>query len=300
MAIVLITGGTGLIGTHLTQRLQREGHTVRYLSRTAGERNGIRAYAWDIPARRVDPQALEGVDHIVHLSGAGVVDKRWTKARMHELYASRVDAALLLLEVARAAGVRPRSFGSASGINYYGAVTTDHVFTEADEAATDTIGTLTHAWEQAADAWDVYTRVVKLRTPMVLAREGGALPVFARLARWGVLSPLGDGRHWMPWVHINDLVEVYVHALRDDRMTGAYNVVADQQPTNAELMEAIARELHRPFFLPKVPAFALHARYGEMADLLLTGSRASGERLRAVGLAPRFQRPADALQDLLG
>jgi uncharacterized protein (TIGR01777 family) len=299
MATVLITGGSGLVGTHLTQRLQRDGHTVRHLSRTAGERNGVTSFAWDIERGQVDGRALEGTDHVVHLSGAGIADKRWTKARMHELRASRIDAAQLLLAEARAAGIRPRSFVSASGIGYYGAVTGEHVFTEHDPAGKDAIGTLARDWEHAVEDWNEISRVVMLRTSTVLAREGGALPVFARLARWGVLAPIGTGAQWMPWVHVNDLVDVYAQAIFDERMLGPYNVAASVQPTSRVLMQAIARTLRKPFFLPNVPAFALRAVYGELAQVLLAGSRVSTRKLSELGIALRFERPEDALKDLL-
>lgn len=299
MATILISGGSGLVGSALTPALQREGHSVRWLSRTAGAMNGVRRHAWDIARGTIDAEALDGVDHIIHLSGAGIADKRWTGPRMRELYLSRSGAARLLLKKAQETGARPRCFISASGIGYYGAVTTGHVFKETDPPGTDAIGRLTKDWEDAADEWTSLCRVVKLRTPMVLARDGGALKRLSAPFRLGLGAALGTGRQWMPWVHIDDLVTTYARAVGNERMNGAYNVVADDQPRNSDFMRAVASALHRPFFLPNVPAFALRLAFGELSVILLEGSRASGERL--VGTGTRFQHNtlASAMQGTL-
>ena len=300
MAIILITGGSGLIGRALTHTLQYAGHTARWLSRTAGTTDGVRRYTWDIEQGTVDPESLNGVDHIIHLSGAGIADKRWTGARMRELHASRGGAARLLLNVAKKNGVRPKSFISASGVGYYGAITSDHVFVETDAAGTDAIARLTKDWEDAADEWSSTCRVVKLRTPMVLARDGGALKRLSVPFRIGLGAALGTGKQWMPWVHIADLVAAYAHAVFDDRMHGAYNVVAAEQPTNTDFMRAVAKALNRPFFLPNIPAFALRLALGEMSAILLEGSRARNTRLLSAGMTFRFGSLQSALADTLG
>jgi len=299
MANILITGGSGLVGGALTPALQREGHSVRWLSRTAGTTKGVRRHAWDIARGSIDPEALAGVDHIIHLSGAGIADKRWTEQRMYELYRSRGGAARLLLKKAQEHGIRPKSFISASGIGYYGAVTTDHVFVENDAPGTDAIGKLTKDWEDAADEWASLCRVVKLRTPMVLARDGGALKRLSAPFRFGLGAALGTGRQWMPWVHLDDLIATYTHAVADARMNGAYSVVADEQPHNADFMRAVARALHRPFFLPNVPALALRLALGELSVILLEGSRASGERLAGTSIRFSHNTLASALRQTL-
>ncbi len=299
MAIVLITGGSGLIGRALTKALQRDGHDVRWLSRMAGERDGVRALAWNIERGEVDARALEGVDHVIHLSGAGIADKRWTRSRLKQLCASRGGAARLLLKVAIENGIRPKSFISASGIGYYGAITGDHVFSENDPPANDTIGLLTKDWEDGADEWGTITRVVKLRTPMVLARNGGALPKLAAPARWGLSAAFGSGKQWMPWVHIDDLVRAYQRAIADDRMHGAYNVTTSDQPVNREFMQAVAKVLGRPFILPAIPALALKIVLGELAHVLLEGSRASNAKLLATGFRFQHGTLSSALKDTL-
>ncbi len=299
MATILITGGSGLVGTALTKLLLKEGFAVRHLGRSAKADASVPAFMWNIGKGFVDPRALEGVDHIIHLSGAGIADKRWTKARMLELYTSRSGAADVLRKAVEASGNWPRSFISASGVNYYGGITSDLIFTEDVPPAEDAIGRLTKAWEDAADSWAPPCRVVKLRMAVVLAREGGALPKLAAPARWGMAAPLGTGKQWMPWVHVGDLASAYVHAVRNTQMHGAYNVAAPEQVRNLEFMHEMAKALQRPFFLPPVPGFFLHAALGAPAGLILNGSRVSNEKLVQSGF--RFKHPqlGEALNGLL-
>lgn len=300
MATILITGGSGLIGSALTKALQQDGHAVRWLSRTAGERNGVKAFAWDVDQGTIDAAALEGVDHIIHLAGAGIADKRWTDARKKELEQSRAESARLLLRTAKAQGFAPKSFISSAGINYYGAVTGEHIFTENDAPGTDHIAHLSKVWEEAADEWAPLCRVVKLRTPLVLARDGGGLKKLSLPVRFGLGAPLGSGKQWMPWVHLDDLVRIYQHALTNEAMRGAYNVNASQQPTNRDFTKAVAKALNRPMILPPVPGFLLKIALGELSSILLEGSRATNAKLLATGFTFRYDTLAPALKDRLG
>ncbi len=299
MSTILITGGSGLVGTALTQSLIDDGHSVRHLSRTPGERNGVQAYAWDINAGTMDPKALEGVDHIVHLAGAGIADSRWTKSRVQELIDSRALSALLLLRTAKKAGVVPRSMVSAAGINYYGAVTSEHRYTETDPAGADTIGCISLEWEAAVDQWASLCRVVKLRTPVVFAAEGGALTKLSAPVKLGLGAPLGSGKQWMPWIHLHDLVRAYRHAIDNEQMHGAYNLAAPEDVTNADVMSTTAKVLKRPYFLPPVPGFLIRFALGELAIILLEGSRADTDRMKATGFT--YSQPAleGTLRDVL-
>lgn len=299
MPTTLITGGSGLIGSALTRHLLNSGHTVRHLSRTPGERNGVTAYAWDPARGTMDRSALEGVDHIVHLAGESIIAKRWTPERLRICEESRTESARLVLRAVREVGVRPQSFVSASGVGYYGAITSDRIFTESDPNATDTIGKLTRAWEDAVDEWGSGCRVVKLRTPVVLASDGGALPRFMKLARWSVLAPLASGRQWMPWVHIDDLVQAYAAALADERWSGAYNICPPYHRTNKDMMRHIAKAVGRPLFPIAVPGFALRIALGEMSALLTEGARVESARLEQVGFRFSHGDLGPALRDLV-
>jgi len=240
------------------------------------------------------------VDHIVHLAGAGIADGRWSAERVKVLIESRATSSLLLLQQANQAGVAPKSFVSAAGINYYGAVTSDTIFQETAPAGTDTIGRISKEWETAVDAWTSVSRVVKLRTPVVLSAEGGALTKLALPVRFGLGSALGSGDQWMPWVHVDDLVSIYQRALFDDGYNGAYNVNAPDHVTNDAFMRTLARVLKRPYFLPRVPGFALKLALGELSSILLEGSRADNQRLLSTGF--QFQHPIleGALRGVLG
>ncbi|MBS1546287.1 MAG: TIGR01777 family oxidoreductase [Bacteroidetes bacterium] len=300
METVLITGGSGLIGSHLTKLLVAEGFTVRHLSRNNKPNAPVSTFSWDITKGLIDPRALQGVDHIIHLSGANLAGKRWTRARKQELLASRANAADLLREATAKAGTWPQTFISASGVNYYGTVTADHIFTEEEPAAGDFLGQLCRAWEAAADAWKPHCRVVKLRTPVVLARTGGALEKMAAPARMGLAAPLGSGKQWMPWVHIDDLARAYLHAIQRKDLQGAFNVAAPEQVRNLEFMHVLAKVLKRPFFLPPVPGLLLRMVLDGPGNLILNGSRAATGKLERTGFRYQFPQLKNALADLLG
>jgi uncharacterized protein len=300
MATVLITGASGLIGTALSSALQGQGHTIHKLGRGSKDKGEKNHFKWDVDTGFLDPKCLDGVTHIVHLAGAGIADARWSTARVEELITSRAASARLLLKAVLAHGSTPVAFISAAGINYYGATTTDRVFVETDPAGKDTIARISVAWEEAVDEWSEITRVVKLRTPMVLAREGGALKKLAMPVRFGAASALGSGRQWVPWIHLNDLVRIYQEALFNEAFSGAYNVNTGNDVTNDTLMRTLARVMRRPYFLPNVPAVFLRLALGELSTILLEGSRASHQRLIDTGF--RFKHPAlePALRDLVG
>lgn len=299
MSTILITGGSGLIGSRLTAALRGAGHEVRHLSRSPRDRDGVRVFAWDPSCGTIDPAALKDVEVLVHLSGAPIADKRWTRSHMKEMDDSRAGAARLLRKAVRDHGVQQNVFISASGSNYYGAITSDHVFTENDPSGQDIIGQLTTRWEAAADAFADLCRVVKLRQPIVLAREGGALPRMAKPVKWTISTLIGSGRQWWPWVHIDDLVRIYLQAIADDRMQGSYNVNASEQVTNEAFMRALARATKRPFVAIPIPGVLIRLAMGEGSAILLHGSRTSNARLLGTGF--RFQHDAiePALRGLL-
>lgn len=298
MSTILITGGSGLIGTALTDHLLREGHVVRWIGRRATQRPDVRSFAWHAELGAPD-DAVRDVDHVVHLAGAPIADQRWSTRRVDELTRSRTAGPEALWRVAERTGWRPRTFVSASGTGWYGAGRWDAPVAEDAPPGTDTIAGITVAWEQAVDRWAAESRVVKLRTPMVLARTGGALPRLARLARLGLASPLGDGRQVMPWVHLDDLVRAYDAALFNADLHGACNVAAPEQPDNRTFMRTLARVLHRPFILPAVPGFALRIVLGGMAEVLLGGGTVSTGRLEAGGWRCAHPELEGALRDLL-
>lgn len=297
MATVLITGASGLIGTALSKRLNTDGHVVHRLGRSPDPADP-RSFGWDITNGWIDQRCLDGVTHVVHLAGAGIADARWSAARVQELIDSRTDSARLLLRAVLDRSASLEGFVSAAGIGYYGALTSDHRYVESDPPGDDTIARISVEWERAVDEWNELTRVVKLRTPMVLARDGGALSRLLPVVDLGIASALGSGRQWVPWVHLDDLVEAYVAALFSVEMQGPYNACAGEDVTNDALMRALAHVRNKPYFLPRVPGFALRLLFGEMAAVLLKGSRASNARLVGTGFAFQYTQVEQALRDL--
>lgn len=283
MSKILITGGSGLIGSALTKALRADGHEVVHLGRKAGTNGAMRTFGWDPSTGAIDTRALEGVEAIVHLSGAPVIGPRWNEQRLRTIDDSRAGAARLLHRAVHEVKPPVKVFVSASGIGWYGARTDDRFHTEEEPAANDTIGTITRNWEEAADLFTDRCRVVKLRTPIVLAKEGGALPRLVAPMRWGPAVPLGTGRQYWPWIHIDDLVRAYVKAISDSTMHGSYNVCAPEQPTHGSFLREAARTMRRPLSPIGVPGWALRIAMGAQADLLLYGTRCSTERMTAAG-----------------
>ena len=301
MAHVVVTGGTGLVGRHLVRRLSEQGHAVTVLTRGPTEsREGVDYRHWDPRKGELDRQVLVQAEVVVHLAGANIAAGRWTKKRKREILQSRVGSAALLLAAAKETGTQLRAYVSASATGYYGSVTTDHEFTEEDPPGNDFLAHVCRQWEEAADRFsEVAQRVAKLRTGIVLARDGGALSKLAKPVRYGVALPLGSGNQRMPWIHVEDLVELYLRAVESDAPSGALNVVAPDCPTNATFMKTLAEVLGRPFVPVGIPALALRLALGEMATSLLEGSCVSARKVLDTGY--RFRHPGlrQALEDLL-
>lgn len=300
MATILISGGTGLIGSALVNELLRRGHSVRVLSRSgSGVPKGATACLWNPSKGSMDASSVEGIDGVIHLAGAGVADKRWTEERKNLIIDSRVESARLIKQTLKKAGVAPRFFISASGSNYYGTTTTSHIFEEREAPGSDFLGACCRMWEEAAFLENSAGRVVALRTGVVFANGGGALDKLVLPIRLWAGSPLGSGKQYVPWIHIDDLVAMYVKAVEDDAMQGPYNAVAPGHITQAEQTRLIAKILKKPLWLPNVPAFVLRLMLGEMSSIVLEGSRLSSEKITKAGFTYRFSSAEEALRDLL-
>lgn len=265
--LIVIAGGTGLLGTALTSTLRADGHQVTILTRGAGGPDKAR---WS-PA---DPspeaaRALAAADAVVNLAGSSIADGRWTASRKAGILASRVDTTRALAGAIRASG-RPVTFLSGSAVGYYGC-TDDTPLTELSPAGTDFLANVCRAWEGEALAAGPAARVVLLRTGIVLSRHGGALPQLALPFRLFAGGPAGSGRQYMSWIHERDWVAMARWALTAP-VSGPLNVTAPAPVTNEAFSTAIAHALHRPSWL-RAPAFALRLGLGEMADALILGGQ---------------------------
>lgn len=296
---VLITGGSGLVGKYLTSALLSAGYGVSHLSRGQDQFGMVRVYRWDPDKGILDTKPFQGVDHIVHLAGANIGEKSWNKSRMKEIFSSRVDSAILLHKVITDNGIRIRSFTSASGISYYGTVTSESVFREEDPPADDFLGNVCREWEAAAGLFEKDgIRTVRIRTAVALEKSDSALKKMTAPARFGFLGMAGTGKQYMPWIHIMDLCRIYVKAVTDEYMTGAYNAVSPQHVTHRDFMKTLSVVLNRPLMPVPAPAIALKVAYGEMASLVLEGSRVSSEKIRRAGFNFEYGNLHSALENI--
>jgi len=297
MLRVVITGGTGLIGSHLSNLLEQEGWHVVHLTRGRKKEGKYRSFRWDPASGWFDPEAIREGDAIIHLAGSSIGEGRWTKARRKEIISSRTVTAELLHRMSVGSGIMPSVFITASGVNYYGSEISEKIYTEADPPAGDCLGETCRLWEAAADRFaGAGVRTVKLRTAVVLASSGSALNRITAPARAGLVVRLGPGNQYFPWIHIDDLCRVYHKSLEDSAMSGPYNASAPHHVTHDMLMREVARQKGLPIFLPHVPAWMLRAVLGKMSVLLTTGSRISAERLSAAGFQFSYPDVSSALQ----
>ncbi len=299
---VLITGGTGSIGTRLTEVLQQSNYTVSYLTRDASQQvpESVTLYEWDIRAGKMDEAAIQNADHIIHLAGAGIADERWTESRKEVILKSRTETAKLIKTYLQKYPHHVRTFISASGISRYGLDTGARILHEDDEPADDFVAKVVLAWEEAADEIAALgIRTVKLRLGVVLTETGGALERIAQPIKLYAGAPIGGGDQYVSWVHIDDVCRAFRFAIQKEGFTGAFHVTAPDPATNEELTKAIAKALNKPLILPNVPAFALKLAFGDMANLILGSNRISSQKIQSKDFVFDFKNLENAVADLL-
>ncbi len=293
---ILITGGSGMLGMALSQYLKPLGFDVRHLSRKPSVKNAFQTYKWDPRNDFVDVEALK-VDHVIHLAGAGVAEKRWTKKRKDLIYRSRIDSADLLRSQFVKNNIKLKSFVSASAIGYY-PYDDENSMTEDTPGGEGFLPDLVEKWEQSADAFsEIADSVAKVRIGIVLSRDGGALPKMSQPIKWGLGSPLGSGKQVMSWIHLKDLVRIF-HFILTEQLSGTYNAVSPSPVTNEEMTHAISKAVGRSIVLPNVPGFVLKLVFGEMADILLKGQNVSSVKLENSGFEFDFDSIDKAMKDL--
>ena len=284
---IAVTGGTGRIGSLLVEELRKRGDEVTVLSRSSGD------VRWDPMQGPAPTEALEGRDAIVHLAGEDIA-QRWNDDSLRRIRESRVIGTRNLVAGIEAAEPRPKALISASAVGYYG-----HRPDPIDEDAPpgdDVLAEICKAWEQEAERAPV--RVVRVRTGVVLDRHGGALQKMLLPFRLGVGGPVGGGQQPMPWIHLEDVIGIYLAAIDDERWTGAVNATAPHPVTNREFSKALGRALHRPAIAP-VPGFAVKLLFGGMAKLVLEGQHALPRRTSELGYRFRHPQVDDALRSVL-
>lgn len=296
---VLVTGAHGLVGTALIPKLRADGHGVRRLVR--GEPEGADDVRWDPRAGTIDDAAMDGVDAVVHLAGAGIGDKRWTAERKRLILESRTQGTRLLAEALAGLGSAPRVLVSGSAVGYYGN-RGDDPLSEEEPPGDDFPAQVCLAWEGATvAAAEAGIRVVTVRTGVVLAAHGGALSRMLLPFRLGLGGRIGSGRQYLSWIALDDEVGAILHVLQDERISGPVNLTAPDPATNAEFTAALGRALHRPTVLP-TPVAALKAVYGGelVQHLLVEGQRVLPRVLEATGYTFRYPELDAALHAVLG
>jgi uncharacterized protein (TIGR01777 family) len=293
MATVLITGGTGMIGRRLSAMLLEKGYEVIILTRDPGKPHEgadprLKYAAWDVNANTVDREAIASADHIIHLAGAGIADKRWNNKRKQEIVDSRTKSAALIIEALRDTTNHVRTVVGASAIGWYGPDTPtsrQEGFREDAPAYRDFLGQTCKQWEESMrPVTELGKRLVMLRTGIVLSRSGGALDEFKKPLRWGLASILGDGKQVMSWIQLDDLCKLYIAAIENQQMTGAYNAVSPIPVTDKELVLTLAEQLRGKRFTPiHVPAFVLQLALGEMSIEVLKSATVNANKILATG-----------------
>ncbi len=302
---MLIAGGSGMIGQRLAGSLVKDGHEVVVLSRAGKTKTpptGVRLVKWD--ARTADGdwvKELSGAQGLINLAGASIGSWPWTRSRMAALLSSRLSTtATLVLALERTpVGRRPSVLVNASGIDYYGDRGDDEIIAEDGAPGRSFLARLSQRWEAAAQtAEPLGVRVVRIRTAMVFARDALAFRLLTLPFRLFAGGPLGNGRQWFTWIHLDDIVGLYRLALENSRASGAINAVAPDVRREGEVAREIGRVMHRPAFVP-APAFMLRLALGTQAQLLLDGRRATPTKAQALGYRFRFGGLHEALEDVI-
>jgi uncharacterized protein (TIGR01777 family) len=297
---ILITGATGLIGKQLIPFLQKQGHQISILSRKQTSIKGVAVYLWNVDQQTIAEGALDGIDTIIHLAGEGIGDKRWTDDRKKEIIESRVKSAALLYQTISATKAPVKTFISASAVGYYGNRGGEFLW-ETSHAGKGFLSDCCVKWEAAADEGKLLNiRVVKIRIGLILSKNGGALASMAKPIKFFVGAPLGKGKQWMPWIHIDDIVGIFTKAVEDEAMQGAYNAAAPYPVTNKLLTHRIAWHLNRPVWPIHVPKLILKIMLGELSILPLMSTNTSAQKIIDAGYQFNYTDVDEALKEIYG
>lgn len=298
---VLLTGGSGFIGSYLTKVLIDNGFSVSVLSRSDRKNTDlITFYKWDLEHNYIDEEAVLKADYIVHLAGEGIVEKSWTTKRKKALLESRIQPIDLIYAVLKKNNKLLDAFISASAVGIYGAVTNEEICTEESPAENDFLGITCQKWEAASDKiTSLGIRTVKIRTGIVLGKKDGFLKKLSPGFKAGFGTILGTGKQYLPWIHVEDLCNIYLKAIQDEQINGVYNATVLDNTSNETLSKTLANLYGYTIWLPKIPAFVLRLFLGEMSQVVLNGQRVSSEKIKQRGFKFRFKNLKAALSDCL-
>ena len=295
---ILITGGSGLLGSALTRKLLINNIEVVHLTRNKSSKNDVKNYLWNWEKNEIDENCFIDVTHIVHLAGAGIAEKAWTQKRKEHIVKSRVLTTRLMYSKINELKLPISAFIAASAVGIYGAQTSEKIFNEEDEPFEDFLGNCCKQWENSVNKFETMSRVVKLRLGVILDKNHGALPRIANMVKNGIGSPLGNGQQYMSWIHIDDAVNIFFNSIVNDKIFGTFNAVSSDHITNSELTKKIGKVLNKKIWLPNVPSFVLKFLYGEMSDTILKGVKVSNEKLKEIDLKLKYEKIEQALSEI--
>ena len=310
MPSVLITGGTGLVGTAVKALLEKKGYEVVLLTRSKTPLKG-QAH-WDINAGTIDSTAIAAADYIIHLAGAGVADKRWSTSRKQEILDSRTKSSALLVKALQETPNKVKAVISASAIGWYGPDNIDthnndlsaQGFVETDPSYPDFLGTTCAAWEASIAPVTAITnglqkRLVCLRTGIVLSKHGGALKEFLKPLAVRMAAVLGNGKQMISWIDVRDLAKMFVYALENENISGSYNAVAPAPVSNKTLTQTLAKVLYGSFYITTyVPSFVLKIMLGEMSIEVLKSTTVSAQKITEAGFVFDYPTITSSLSTL--
>lgn len=288
---ILVIGGTGFIGSFLCKKLTEKGYNVSVLSRKKTQKASYQTFTWDVEKSTVEIAAIQQANYIINLSGENIGEKRWTKKRKQSIVDSRIKTSNLIFDYVKKYNPNIKAYISASAVGYYGAITSNYIFKETDAAATDFLGNVCEKWENASDNFlNLHIRVVKIRTGLVLAAKGGVIDKLKIPVTLGVGFPLGSGKQYVPWIHISDLCNMYIKAIEDEQMAGAYNAVSSEHIQNKDFIKQLAKSLKKPFWNIFFPEFFFSLLLGEMSVMITKGSRISNEKIKKTGFCFEYEK----------
>ncbi len=296
---VLLTGGTGLVGSKLIPMLNEAGFSVRVLSRSRTGPDNARTYLWDIKKGSIEEGAVEGVDHIIHLAGENMGSGRWTSSKKKSIIDSRILSARLLFDTIEKRNPELKSFTSASATGYYGAITSDKIFNETDPPGNDFAARVCVKWEEAAGLFrSGGYRTNIIRTGIVLSARGGMLAKVLPTIKMGFSPLFGKGKHYLPWIHIDDLCGIYLKVLQDKNIDGVYNAVSPQPVRYRDFIRTLAKVKNNIVLMPPTPELPWKILFGEKSSMLLKGSRVSADKIMAASYDFQYPGLTEALKDL--
>ena len=304
MQTVLITGGTGLVGNALSNYLLTKGYRIIVLSRQLPmekdqkEGSNLSFAKWDVKNQEIDIASLQKADYIIHLAGAGVMEKKWTEDYKKEIISSRADSARLIVDSLRNNTNKVKAVISASAIGWY--KPGENMHTE-DEVSDDSfLGQTCKLWEESMEpVVELNKRLVKLRIGIVLSKDGGALKEFMNPLRFGIAAILGNGKQMISWIHITDLCNLFLFAIENEQLNGVYNAVAPNPVNNKTLTITLAQKMKGKFYLPvHVPTFILKLMLGDRSIEILKNSAVSCKKIQGAGFNFQFKTIETALEDV--